>query len=108
MCARGGIMSRNNYTINDLSKILTPIFKNYNIGKAIVFGSVAKGTSKTNSDIDILVDSNLKGMKFIGLIEDVKEAVNCEIDMFDITHITPDSSILHEINDTGIVIYEKQ
>ena len=97
----------NNYVVSELSQILHPIFKKYDVNKAIIFGSVAKGTNTSKSDIDILVDSKLRGLKFVGLLEDVREAVDCDIDMFDYAHITPNSTIINEINNTGIVIYEK-
>lgn len=36
-----------------------------NVRKAILFGSVAKGTNQNNSDLDIVVDSNLKGLRLL-------------------------------------------
>lgn len=94
-------------TTASLSEILLPVFKKYNINRAVLFGSVAKGTNNPNSDIDLLVDSNLKGLEFIGLLEDIQETVNISVDLFDISHIEKGSLVDREIEKTGVVIYEK-
>ena len=60
-----------------------------------------------NSDVDLLLDSRLRGLKFVGLIEDVRSALDKEVDVFDETHIIPGSKISSEIQKDGIVIYEE-
>lgn len=90
-----------------LSEILYPIFRQYNIKKAILFGSVAKNTAHTGSDLDILVDSRLKGLRFVGLLEDIWQAVPMDVDLIDISHIEKGSAVEKEIKETGVVIYEQ-
>ena len=46
-------------TISDAQSALTPVFDRYGISRAVLFGSVAKGTATQKSDLDILVDSKL-------------------------------------------------
>lgn len=91
----------------EIQKKLRPIFVEYGISSAILFGSVATGTDTENSDLDLLVDSGLRGLEFVGLIEAVRQAVGMPVDVFDVTHIEPDSRIEQEIQMTGITIYEK-
>ena len=91
--------------INELKKKLSPVFKNYKVKEAILFGSVAKGIATEKSDIDILVDSGLKGLSFYGLLEDIIEATGKDIDLIDISQIDKGSQIEREIKDTGVVIY---
>lgn len=93
--------------INVITELLVPIFRQYGVRKAVLFGSVAKGTSNENSDLDIMVDSNLKGLSFVGLLEDLQQAINREVDLFDVSHIQKDSKVENEIRKTGVVIYEK-
>lgn len=59
------------------------------------------------SDVDLLVDSGLRGLKFIGLSEDVRKVLDKDIDIFDVTHIEPNSKIDYEIKSTGVLLYEK-
>lgn len=94
-------------TINELKGKLTPIFDAYGVQSAILFGSLAKGTATAQSDIDLLVDSHLKGLRFVGLMEDVRRAAEMPVDLLDVTHIEKGSPIDREIQSTGVMIYEK-
>jgi hypothetical protein len=74
----------------------------------VLFGSYGKGTATTKSDVDLLVDSGLKGLRFVGLLDAVKTALgNIEVDLFDVSHIEKNSLIDTEISRTGVKIYEK-
>ncbi|HEZ7990958.1 MAG TPA: nucleotidyltransferase domain-containing protein [Ruminococcus sp.] len=97
----------NTYTVSQIQDILVPIFREYNIRKAVLFGSYAKGSAKDKSDIDLLVDSGLKGLAFFGLLEDVVNALGKEVDFLDTSQVITDSDIENEIKATGIVIYKK-
>lgn len=97
----------NTYTVSQIQDILVPIFREYNIRKAILFGSYAKGSAKDKSDIDLLVDSGLKGLAFFGLLEDVVNALGKDVDLLDTSQVISDSDIENEIKATGIVIYKK-
>ena len=92
------------YTVNDIKRILQPVFKKHNIKKAVLFGSYAKGEADAKSDIDIMVDSNLRGLAFYGLLEDVVNAVGLQVDLLDRRQIIPASKIQTEIKNTGVVI----
>ena len=94
-------------SVGEITKTLTPVFADYNISRAILFGSIAKGTADEKSDLDLLVDSKLHGLKFVGFMEAVHQAVQMPVDIFDVSHIEPGSMIDHEIRSTGVTIYEK-
>jgi len=95
----------NTYTVSQIQDILVPIFREYNIRKAILFGSYAKGSAKDKSDIDLLVDSGLKGLAFFGLLEDVVNALGKDVDLLDTSQIIPNSDVDNEIKKTGVMIY---
>lgn len=95
------------YTLPQLSQLLSPVFDSYGIRKAVLFGSYGKGLATEKSDIDLLVDSGLKGLRFIGLLDDVQRAVGKDVDLFDVTHIEAGSRIDNEIRETGVTVYEK-
>ena len=56
-------MTRN---IAEIQTVLTPVFHDYGISRAVLFGSVAKGTATEKSDLDLLVDSKLRGLNSWG------------------------------------------
>lgn len=94
-------------SISDVQSILPPIFDRYGISRAVLFGSVAKGTATAKNDLDLLVDSKLHGLKFVGFMEDARRAVGVPVDVFDVSHIEQGSLIDREIRSTGVAIYEK-
>ena len=92
-------------TVDNIREILKPVFDSYQVKKAILFGSFAKGTARENSDIDIFVDSGLQGMRFFGLLEDVTTSLNRPVDLIDASQVQKESVVMKEINKTGITIY---
>lgn len=97
----------NAYTVAQIRDRLTPIFRQNNVRKAVLFGSYGKGLATPESDVDILVDSGLPGLSFFGLLEDVCQSLDCPVDMIDTRDVIPGSTIDREIQRTGMVIYEQ-
>ena len=94
--------------ISDIRTRFLPIFQKYNVQKAVLFGSYAKGSNTDSSDIDLLVDSGLRGLRFVGLLDELSEASGRPVDLLDTTHIRRSSPVAREIEKTGVVIYESQ
>ncbi len=98
-------MSEQIYTPQQIKTILRPVFADHNVKKAILFGSYAKGLAKRNSDVDILVDSGLKGLAFFGLLEDVTTSLEKNVDMIDVSQLAENSEVDREIAKSGVLIY---
>ena len=92
--------------IKTIKNKLDPVFSLYNVQSATLFGSYAKGSATEKSDVDLMVDSGLHGLQFFSLVEDIHQALQKEVDVFDVTHIDDGSRIQKEIYDTGVRIYE--
>lgn len=102
-------MTSDTITIEKIKEMAIPILKSYPVSKAILFGSFAKGKATKNSDIDLYVDTNgkLKGLNFVELLEVLVDTLGRDIDLIDKSHIEPDSLIIQEIENGGMVIYER-
>lgn len=94
-------------SVSDIQTVLAPVFRDYDISRAVLFGSIAKGMATEKSDIDLLVDSKLHGLSFVGFMDAVCQATGMPVDILDITHIEKGSRIEQEILSTGVTIYEK-
>lgn len=94
------------YTPEQIKHILTPVFRAHNVRRAVLFGSYSKGTAGEQSDVDIFVDSGLRGLAFFGLLEDVVTSLDKQVDLLDASEIIPESRIDQEIKKNGVVIYE--
>ena len=93
--------------IATLKTVLAPVFRDYGISRAVLFGSIAKKAATDKSDLDLLVTSNLHGLRFVGFTEAVRRAAQMPVDVLDVSHIERGSKIQREIEKTGVILYEK-
>ena len=97
------------YRIDEITDKLRPIFESSPVYKVIIFGSYAKGLALSNSDIDIVIDSKgeLRGIDFFGVLDEIVETLNMDVDLFEASEIRIGSPIQNEIIQQGVVIYER-
>ena len=71
--------------ITQIKKLTEPIFKEYGVEKAYVFGSYARGDYDENSDIDIIiVAKNIRSLLIIGaILEALKRVLQKEVDLIE-------------------------
>ena len=102
-------MSEKIYTIEELKDILQNILKQFAVKRAILFGSYAKNTPTAKSDIDIVIDSEgkLLNINFYGLLAELVQNLEKNIDLFEISEIQKDSSLYNDILKEGVIIYER-
>lgn len=95
-------------SINEIRKIVTDIFLKYknNIDFCYLFGSYAKGVARENSDVDLCVSTDLKGMQFVGLIEEVRHSLNKKVDLIRLSDLSNNIELINEIMKDGIKVYE--
>ena len=97
------------YNLDEIRKILTPVFTADAVYEAILFGSYAKGSATDKSDIDIVIDSKgeLLNIHFYGLLEQIIEKLNKNVDLFEISEIKTNSQIFEDIHRDGVLLYAK-
>jgi predicted nucleotidyltransferase len=105
---RNGIVTETKgiYEVNQIKDALLPLTIKYDINKIILYGSYATGKQEPLSDIDLVVDGNIKGIKFFGLLEDVNNALVKSVDLIHSSQIDHNSEIYGNIM-KGLVLYER-
>ena len=93
------------YSVAEIKQTLRPIFDKYEVKKAILFGSYVKGLADSRSDVDIVVDSGLKGLAFYGLLGEISDALRFPVDCIEMRQIEKGSEMEKEIDETGVTIY---
>ena len=93
------------YTVAELQRVLDPVFARFGVKRAVLFGSYAKGQAGEGSDVDLLVDSGLRGLAFYGLLDSVVSALEVPVDLIDASRIDRGSRIEQEIAGSGVQIY---
>lgn len=76
--------------LDELKKRVQPILEKYEIEKAGVFGSVARGEQETN-DIDLLVkiDRKISILDFIGIKQELEDELKMKVDLVEYDSLKP-------------------
>ncbi len=74
---------KKNEEIEKIKNKIMPVLKEYNVTRAGIFGSYARGKQKKKSDVDILVkiDDNIGLLTLIGLKLELQKAVKRKVDL---------------------------
>lgn len=97
--------------VNLLKDVLPPVFETHGLKLAVVFGSVAAGSARLDSDLDIAVDRGERPREFGehgSLVTDIGEAarragVDREIDVAYLNHADP--LFLKKIFEMAVLVY---
>jgi len=90
-----------------IKRIVTAIASQHAIKKVILFGSFAKGQTKAKSDPDLYMVSNLSGLAYVEFAEKLRQSLKKKVDLFSQLTLDTNTSTYLEIEDTGIIIYER-
>ena len=101
-------------TIDNIKDKITPICKNYDISKAYLFGSYARGEAREDSDVDIRIDKG-KSKKLQGLIEvsgfqlELMDALGKNVDLITVLPTQDLYSIFTDkLKEEEVLLYEAE
>lgn len=92
-------------TREKIAEICRAVFSDYNVQTCYLFGSYAKGTANENSDVDLLVFSKEKGIRFFQLAEDLREKLGKKIDLLNSDQLNENPALINEVFTSGVKIY---
>ena len=92
-------------TIEEIKNICTKILSKYSVDYCYLFGSYAKGKAIPSSDVDLLIGTTISGLKFYGLVEELREALKKKVDLLDQKQLKENFDLTNEILKDGIKIY---
>jgi hypothetical protein len=81
------------------------VFDKYKINFCYLFGSYAKGKANADSDVDLLISTEIKGLKFFGLVEELRNSLQKKVDVIEVAGLKDNVELLEEILKDGIKIY---
>ena len=81
------------------------VLDEYPVHYCVLFGSYAKGNAGESSDVDLLISSDVKGLKFYGLVEKLRNALHKKVDVLTIEQLKDNLELTNEILKDGIRIY---
>jgi len=94
------------HSIEELRSIVAPVAEKYGVGKVYLFGSVARGDHKAESDYDFCIEfGKIRGLIALSeFFQDLQGAVGSKIDLTDTKYADPE--ILGAVMSEGVVLYE--
>lgn len=87
--------------VNSINKAST----NYKIEFVYLFGSYAKEEAKPESDVDLLIKTSEIGLRYFGLVEELRTNLKKKIDVININDIIDNKELLLDILNDGVKIY---
>lgn len=99
-------MSEKVYSVDEISAILSPIILKYKADKAILFGSYAKNTADSESDIDIMVvgGSEFDPTDIFCIADELNRKSQKRVDVYEEREIVLNSPLYSNIMKEGVVI----
>ena len=91
--------------LEDIKSTCVRILSKYPVEYCYLFGSYAKGTATPSSDVDLLVNTTVSGLKFYGLVEELRNALKKKVDVLDQRQIVNNFELTNEILKDGIKMY---
>lgn len=92
-------------TQDSIIKKCSVVFQKYNVEYCYLFGSYAKGKAKPDSDVDLLISSDVKGLQFFALVEELRNTLHKRVDALDMRQLNNNPNLINEILKDGIKIY---
>ena len=92
-------------SLDDIKNGTKSVLDRYEVRSCILFGSYAKSKAREDSDIDLIIDCDISGLAFFGLVEELREALHKRIDLLDISQLLNNRELLSEVLKDGIRIY---
>ena len=81
------------------------VLDEYPVNYCILFGSYAKGKAGETSDVDLLISSDVKGLKFYGMVEKLRNSLHKKVDVLNLEQLKDNLELTDEIMKDGIRIY---
>ena len=77
----------------------------YQVEYCYLFGSYAKGKATEQSDVDLLISTKEKGLRFYEIAERLRESLHKKVDLLDVKQLVNNETLIDEMLKEGIKIY---
>ena len=92
-------------TLGQIEQICSDIFAQFDVEYCYLFGSYAKGKATDKSDVDLLISTAEKGLRFYEIAELLREKLKKKVDVLDVAQLNNNPTLIQEILKDGVKIY---
>ena len=94
-------------TIEDIKSGCRSVLEQYEVKYCILFGSYSKGVATERSDVDLLISTEITGIRFFGIAERLRKKLRKKIDLIEVRQLSNNQQLLDDILKDGIKVYEQ-
>ncbi|EGK61682.1 nucleotidyltransferase domain protein [Centipeda periodontii DSM 2778] len=100
------MMQASVFTMEQIAAAVKPLADKYRVKEIYLFGSYARGEADENSDLDFLVFGGemFRRTMIFALVEDLREVLKKNVDVFEITEVNPDSNFYQTIMKEKVLV----
>ena len=91
--------------IETIKEVVSSVCSKYKVSTCYLFGSYAKGKATGNSDIDLMIVSELEGIEYYQLLGDLENKLKKKIDLIRLETAMQNVKLINEILKDGVKIY---
>ena len=92
-------------TLDQIKQTCVSVLSKYPVEYCYLFGSYAKGRATAASDVDLFIYTSVSGLKFYGLVEELREGLHKRVDVLDQRQLAQNFDLTNEILKDGIKLY---
>ena len=91
--------------IETIKEVVSNICSRYKVNSCYLFGSYAKGKARSDSDVDLMIVSELEGIEYYQLLGDLENQLKKKIDLVRLETAIQNVKLMNEILKDGVKIY---
>ena len=93
--------------LDEIKSACKGVLDEYPVKYCILFGSYSKGAATEKSDVDLLISTEVTGLRFFGIAERLRNALKKKVDLLDLKQLSENRDLIDEILKDGIKVYEQ-
>ena len=97
-------LNPNVLTIKQIRTLIKPVMEKHHINEVYLFGSYARNEAKNNSDVDLLMDTDITGLAFFSFVEELRIALHKKVDVVRMMDLSPGNELVINILKEGVLI----
>ena len=91
--------------IKNIKDAVSEVFRRYRVNTCYLFGSYAKGKARSDSDIDLMIVSELEGIEYFQLVGELQDKLKKKVDLIRVETAVQNVKLMNEILKDGVKIF---
>ncbi len=92
--------------MDTIKKIVSEVCSKYKVSACYLFGSYVKEKARSDSDVDLMIISELEGIEYYQLLGELENKLKKKIDLIRLETAIQDEKLINEILKDGIKIFK--